>query len=328
MSVSIFPNGLVFNKVFAALIMAFTLVLTGCGAGSETSESQAQTDVEPTTGGEETGDAGNDEEPVEEEPAETFVLNLLSQPTSATITEGESHTFSVSVEHDHPITVVWFRNGTVVQSSASTAFTATAAGTYDCSGTDGNSTLYCSDFSLTVEEAPYVTITGQPANQMVNEGVNVSLSVAADGNGSLTYQWYFNGSPVSGATGSTLSLNNITVEQGGAYHVVVSNAGETATSRTATVDVSANLASALISWSRPLKRADDTDLAASEIQGYEIYHGASAGGEMTPVDSVSADELEYTVTGLEQGTHYFSLVTVDTSGMKSNLSAPVSVTIN
>ena len=94
------------------------------------------------------------------------------------------------------------------------------------------------------------------------------------------------------------------------------------------MDVSANLASALISWSRPLKRADDTDLAASEIQGYEIYHGASAGGEMTPVDSVSADELEYTVTGLEQGTHYFSLVTVDTSGMKSNLSAPVSVTIN
>ena len=69
-------------------------------------------------------------------------------------------------------------------------------------------------------------------------------------------------------------------------------------------------------------------MAESDIQAYEIYYAESVNGQMQQIDTVDASELDYVATGLAAGTHYFSLVTVDTSGLKSALSTPVSVTVN
>ncbi|RLT87799.1 MULTISPECIES: immunoglobulin domain-containing protein [unclassified Ketobacter] len=329
MSVSFFPNGLCFNKVLAAFIVAFTLVLAGCGAGGESNEASAQVSGDGGDSHDETGDAGNtDPDEVPEEP-EQFVLNLVSQPGNVTINEGDTYTFSVAVQNDLPITVTWYRNGSVVQSSASTSFNASEQGTYDCAVTDGQSTLECDSFSLNVTVSQFVTITTQPSNQMVNEGVDVTLSVAATGTGVLNYQWYFDGAAIAGANAPSLVLNSVTVADGGEYYVVVSNTGVSTTSNSAQVSVAANtLADALITWSRPAQRADDSALAESDIQAYEIYYAESVNGQMQQIDTVDASELDYVATGLAAGTHYFSLVTVDTTGLKSALSTPVSVTVN
>ena len=68
---------------------------------------------------------------------------------------------------------------------------------------------------------------------MVNE--NASFSVQALG-GSLSYQWSFNATPITGATNTTLTLTNVNFNQAGTYSVLVTNSiGSTNVSATLTV---------------------------------------------------------------------------------------------
>lgn len=328
MSVSHLSSNLLTTRTLACLIMVCSLALAGCGAGSETKENSAQASSESGSESEETGNSGNDGQP--EEPEQPAVLNMVSQPSNATVAEGSSHTFVVIVEHENPITVTWYFNGSMVQRSAGTSYTASAEGTYDCVVTDGASTLHCRDFSLSYTEEPaFLTINSQPSNQMVNVGVDVMLAVGATGSGDLSYQWYFNGEAIAGANGSSLVLSAVTLADDGEYQVVVSNNSHTMPSDVATVSVAGgNLGQALITWERPTLRADESPLDEGEIVSYEIYYSDSLVGSMELIESVDSEQDDYTASGLAQGTHYFSLVTVDESGLKSDLSSPVSVTIN
>jgi len=90
--------------------------------------------------------------------------------------------------------------------------------------------------TLTVEFPP--VISTQPTNVVYSAGDNASLSVAASGN-LLNYQWWFDGSPLNGATSATLTLNNIQTNEAGYYYVVVSNDAGTTNSFTNTVTVQA-----------------------------------------------------------------------------------------
>ena len=50
-----------------------------------------------------------------------------------------------------------------------------------------------------------------------------SLSVTASGNGTLSYQWFKNGSPISGATSASYALASLVAGDAGGYSVVVTN---------------------------------------------------------------------------------------------------------
>src|SRR5207247_2241051 len=52
---------------------------------------------------------------------------------------------------------------------------------------------------------------------------------AATGSGPMTYQWWFNGQPISGANGPILTLPNVQPPTAGSYHVIVQNASGTFT---------------------------------------------------------------------------------------------------
>ena len=66
-------------------------------------------------------------------------------------------------------------------------------------------------------------ITQQPTNQMVGQGANVTFSVIVSNicTPPLVYQWYFNGTTISGATNATLTLTQVQYSQMGNYWVVV-----------------------------------------------------------------------------------------------------------
>jgi hypothetical protein len=51
----------------------------------------------------------------------------------------------------------------------------------------------------------------------------LTLTIAATGSGPLSYQWYRNGSMISGATSSSLTLSGFDLNKEGSYHVVVKN---------------------------------------------------------------------------------------------------------
>ncbi len=79
-------------------------------------------------------------------------------------------------------------------------------------------------------------ITAQPASQTVAVGGSVTFSVSVTGTG-LTFQWSKDGSPISGAASSSLTLSNVTTSDAGAYSVIVSNTSGTVASSAATLAV-------------------------------------------------------------------------------------------
>lgn len=79
-------------------------------------------------------------------------------------------------------------------------------------------------------------ITSQPTNLTVNAGNFASFSVTTTGS-LVGYQWYFNGSPIFGAVGSTYSLLAADASNAGNYYVTAGNISGTVTSSVVTLTV-------------------------------------------------------------------------------------------
>lgn len=102
--------------------------------------------------------------------------------------------------------------------------------TISISATDTNSNTVSSATLVTVAAAP--VFGTQPVGQTVAAGDSVALSAVATAGTAPTYQWQLNGSNLSGATGSSISLSNVQPANAGLYAAV-------ATSGTATTSVPA-----------------------------------------------------------------------------------------
>jgi alpha-tubulin suppressor-like RCC1 family protein len=81
------------------------------------------------------------------------------------------------------------------------------------------------------------TISAQPQNQSVTVGQSADFSVSATGNGALSYQWRKNGTPIAGATTSSLTFTAELADSGSTYQVAVSDSQGTVTSNSATLSV-------------------------------------------------------------------------------------------
>src|SRR6185369_1289424 len=72
---------------------------------------------------------------------------------------------------------------------------------------------------------PPPAIVTNPADVVATNGDAVQWTVEAEGTGSLTYQWFFNGTTaLPGETGATLILSHVSPAKAGEYTVVVSDA--------------------------------------------------------------------------------------------------------
>jgi hypothetical protein len=98
-------------------------------------------------------------------------------------------------------------------------------------------------FTWAVSSPP--VITGNPTNQTVTAGANVSFTASANGIPAPTVQWQVSSdggqtfSNISGATSTTLTLNNVTTAKNGyQYRAVFSNSAGNATTNAATLTAS------------------------------------------------------------------------------------------
>ena len=82
-----------------------------------------------------------------------------------------------------------------------------------------------------------LTITTQPQSQTIAAGSSATVSVGAAGTAPLGYQWQFNGTNLSGATTSTLTLVGVQPADAGSYLAIVTNPTASVTSAVALLTV-------------------------------------------------------------------------------------------
>ncbi|GEM_PF-6670656 len=120
--------------------------------------------------------------------------------------------------------------------------TLTDEGDYDVVVT--NSTA---GFSVTSRAAELIFL-GLPELLTVSEGASlfvgdsIDLEVVARGAATLSYQWNFNGSPITGENSTTLSLANVELTDDGDYTVTVTNGIGSITSDAIAIAISVNAA--------------------------------------------------------------------------------------
>lgn len=161
---------------------------------------------------------------------------ITTQPQSLTVVMGENAAFSVGASGTAPLGYQWRRNGATLSGATNGILTLSNvrnpdAGNYTVVVSNPAGSVTSAVASLTVLLPP--TIATQPFGQSATVGQNVAFTVTVSGTSPFAYQWSRNGTPLPGATGSTLALNNVQTSDAANYTVVITNVAGTVTSAVA-----------------------------------------------------------------------------------------------
>ncbi len=201
------------------LLLLATLGLTACGGGGD-------------------GPASSTVLPAAATPA-----SITAAPQAATVSAGQTASFSVTAAGSAPLSYQWLRNGSEIAGAASASYTLTATATDDGAAFSvrvGNAAGIATSTAalLTVLVAP--ALTQQPADLQLNIGQPAPFTVAATGSAPLAYQWLRNEIAIAGATTASYTLATTTAADHGArFSVRISNAAGSVTSRAALLQLSA-----------------------------------------------------------------------------------------
>jgi uncharacterized delta-60 repeat protein len=164
---------------------------------------------------------------------------FTSQASSLSVTQGQSASFSVTATGT-PLNYFWKKNGTFIASQTNSSITfasvvATNAATYTCQVSNFLGSITSTGAVLTVAYPP--TISVQPVGQTIGAGSNFTVSVTANGNPAVTYQWRTNGMAIIGATVSSFTVTGAQTNNSADYDVILTNSFGSVTSSVATVSV-------------------------------------------------------------------------------------------
>ena len=156
---------------------------------------------------------------------------VLTQPTNLTTLAGGNAAFGTAVIGATPLVYQWQQNGTNLANGAGisganttnlmlTGVTINSTTNYTLTVTNIYGSVTSSVAVLTVVLPP--TIIGPLTNQTIECGGNAMFEINASGTPPLNYQWSLDGTPVSSATNSSLSLTGVNLPSH-TISVIVSN---------------------------------------------------------------------------------------------------------
>ena len=243
--------------------------------------------------------------------------SITTQPSSVTITSGQTATFSVTATGTAPLTYQWKKNGASVSGATAASYTTPAETTADngaqftvvVTNSVGNVTSNAA--TLTVNAAPVApSITAQPSSVTITAGQTATFSVTATGTAPLSYQWSQNGTAISGATSSSYTTPTETTSASGTqFTVVVSNSVGNVTSNAATLTVNAAPVAPSITTQPSSVTITSGQTATFSVtatgtaplsyqwsQNGTAISGATSSSYTTPTETTSASGAQFTVT--------------------------------
>lgn len=166
---------------------------------------------------------------------------IFSQPESQNAWLTKGAVLEVLASGAQPLTYQWQKNGAKIARATNSSllfnnlqFSDTAS--YSVIVSNFAAAITSSNALLTVVGQPPF-ITADPQSQTDLCGGSAVFTGAADGSAPLSYQWQFQGTPISGATSTILSLTDLGTNQTGDYTIVAENLYGSATSQVAVLTV-------------------------------------------------------------------------------------------
>ena len=246
---------------------------------------------------------------------------VTTHPASQTLAAGATLNLNVVATGTSPLTYAWYKDGRLVASGSTAAFTRNAvaaadAGTYRAvvSNAGGSATSNGATITVTGTAAPLApippvpgvapAITTPPASLAVAVGANAVLTVTATGTAPLRYRWYKNGREVEDSNSATLTINSAKLDDAGPYTVRVSNGTGSVTSPPATLTVNGAITIATTPISQSVKAGANVTFSVTapgtglkyqwKFNGRSIKDGTGASLTLPNVGVLST--AGYTVT--------------------------------
>ena len=247
----------------------------------------------------------------------------VNTPATATATAGGSTTFyqgsnvSLSVNTSAGFTYQWYNNGTVISGATAATYTATTTANYTVKITNTNGCISNASnaIAVTVNTIPTPTVSaGGPTTFCAGANVVLSTTVMAG----MTYQWYSNGTIISGATSSTY-----TATTAANYTVKYINGAASSTLSTATTVTVNALPSATITPSGATTLTQGSSVTLNAVTGANLSYQWNLNG--TAISGATSSS--YVVTSSVVATlNYTVTVTNTVTGCPNTTSTPTVVT--
>ena len=158
-------------------------------------------------------------------------ITNITAPTNVCVGATASLVATVVANGDNNLTYAWALNGTAVPNGNGATllvpnFQSANTGTYSFTVTNscGSTSTATNNQNATIQLITTPSIT-TISNQSicVNNNLLVPTTITNLGSTSPTYQWYFNGTAISGQTGAQLNISNMQTARAGRYYVTVNN---------------------------------------------------------------------------------------------------------
>ena len=258
---------------------------------------------------------------------------ITTHPAAQTVVTETTATFSVQATGGGALAYQWKKNGTDIPGATASSYTTPATTMADKDArfsvmvTNSAGSVTSNEAKLGVSATAVApAITTQPAAQSVVAGSVANFSVIASGTSPFSYQWKKNGTDISGATSIPYTIATTTMADSGAYSVVVTNSAGMATSKDATLTVTATAVAPAITTQPAAQTVTEGESATFSVTASGTapfsYQWKKNG---TDIEGVTTSSHTTDATSLADSGAVFSVVVTNSVGSVTSSGATLTV---